>query len=114
MNKTRLPLFFLTFALVAIILFMTDANAHGINTEETKHVFGVHGLSCPFCVIGVKNTFKKIKGVESVSVNMNESNVTVYTQSGICFSNKQLTQIFNDAGFTYHGTVEQPAECDKK
>lgn len=76
-----------------------------------KHVFGVHGLSCPFCAVGIKKTFKKIKGVQSVDVSLKHGTVTVYTNKGICFSKKELNRLFKKTGFTYHGTVVKPKNC---
>jgi len=81
--------------------------------QAEKHVFGVHGLSCPFCVIGIKKTFKKIKGVQSVQVSLKRSIVIVYTNKNVCFSTKSLKQIFEKSGFAYHGTIEQPKSCGK-
>jgi len=78
---------------------------------SVKHVFGVHGLSCPFCAVGIKKTFKKIKGVESVTVSLKHSRVTVYTKKGVCFSEKELKALFNKTGFSYHGTVVKPKSC---
>jgi len=83
------------------------------NPVAAKHVFGVHGLSCPFCVIGIKKTFKRIKGVRSVNVSLKRSRVIIYTNKGICFSDKQLKQIFSRAGFSYHGTLSKPKSCGK-
>lgn len=77
-----------------------------------KHVFGVHGLACPFCVIGIKKTFKKMNGVQSVEVSLKHNTVTIYTDKGICFSDEELTQIFNKAAFTYHGTISKLKNCD--
>jgi len=78
-----------------------------------KHVFGVHGLSCPFCAIGIKKTFKKVKGVQSVSVSLKNGTVTVYTNPGKCFSKKEIVRLFKKSGFTYHGTSKQPKSCGK-
>jgi len=78
-----------------------------------KHVFGVHGLSCPFCVIGVKKTLKKINGVQSVEVSLKHSTVTVFTDKDICFSDEELKKLFAKAGFSYHGTISTPEGCEK-
>ena len=80
---------------------------------EMKHVVGVHGLSCPFCVIGVKKTLVKMKGVKSVEVSLKHKTVTIYTNKGVCFSDKELKKIFANAGFSYHGTILRPEGCKK-
>ncbi len=81
------------------------------NPVAVKHVFGVHGLTCPFCAVGIKKTFKKIKGVQSVNVSLKHGRVTVYTNKGVCFSKEELKQLFKKTGFTYHGTIVKPKSC---
>lgn len=78
---------------------------------NVKHVFGVHGLSCPFCVHGIKKTFKNIKGVQSVDVSLKRKTVTIYTAKDKCFSDDELDDIFSKAGFSYHGTISKPKSC---
>jgi len=97
--------------LIPVLAFTlsTDVMANAL----VKHVFGVHGLSCAFCVIGVKRTFKKVKGVHSIAVSLKHSTVTVYTKKGVCFSKKELKRLFGKAGFTYHGTLVRPRSCGK-
>jgi len=104
--------------MVSLTLLTGGAMAYADNTATAnnpsgvvKHVFGVHGLSCPFCVIGVKKTFKKIQGVRSVDVSLKNNTVTVYTVKGKCFSDQELKALFNQAGFSYHGTISKPKTC---
>ena len=106
--------------LAPLLLFTLTISVYGSNAQSpaseqtvTKHVFGVHGLSCPFCVAGVKKIFKKIKGVQSVDVSLKNKTVTVYTDKGICFTEKELKSLFSKAGFTYHGTMVSTKDCDK-
>jgi len=106
--------------LFIFVLFFVPFNisVYAGNTESAeneliseKHVFGVHGLSCPFCVIGVKKTFKKIDGVQSIEVSLKHSTVTILTSKGVCFSDEELKSIFGKAGFSYHGTISKPTGC---
>ena len=104
--------------LVPLLAFMLSTDAMAANVTSTtkpvattKHVFGVHGLSCPLCAIGIKKTFKKVKGVQSVNVSLKNSTVTVYTNKGVCFSKKELKALFNKTGFSYHGTLVKPKSC---
>jgi len=102
-----IPIFTLFFSSSVI-----TANANPRNKPGTvTHVFGVHGLACPFCAIGIKKTFKKVKGVQSVKVSLKHNIVTVYTNKGICFSKDELKSLFAKTGFTYHGIVKQPKNC---
>jgi len=100
---------------VLALLLSSGAITADANTKSepsaAKHVFGVHGLACAFCAIGVKKVFKKMKGVQSVKVSLKYKEVTVYTNKGICFSKSELKSLFAKTGFTYHGTVKQPKNC---
>lgn len=102
---------FLIFSSIMPALAVQSTSAKEMPSILEKHVFGVHGLSCPFCSIGIKKTFLKIKGVEKAEVDSKNGSVTVYTKKGICFSHQELKKIFNRSGFTYHGTAEQPKSC---
>jgi len=64
-------------------------------------------------VIGIKKIFKKIKGVQSVEVSLKHNTVTIYTDKGVCFSHKELKQLFSKAGFSYHGIISKPKSCGK-
>ena len=105
--------------LVPLLSLPLATNVMAANTPQSKnpavvrHVFGVHGLACPFCAIGIKKTFKKIDGVQSVEVSLKHKQVTVFTNEGVCFSQKELKSLFEKTGFTYHGTIEQPKSCGK-
>lgn len=106
MKKFLLALF------IPLFLMGLNAPLYAANKPAiVKHVFGVHGLSCPFCAIGIKKTFKKVKGVQSVNVSLKNGTVTVYTKKGICFSKKELEALFAKTGFSYHGTVVKPKSC---
>jgi len=106
---------------ISIFLLSLGTGAYAANTQlaanapvAVRHVFGVHGLSCPFCAVGIKKTFKKIKGVQSVKVSLKHKRVTVYTNKGICFSDNRLKKIFSNAGFSYHGTLSKPKNCGNR
>jgi len=113
MNKylllSLIPLLFVFFN--TSVLASNALGANDVAHEEVKHVFGVHGLSCPFCVIGIKKTLKEVAGVQSVEVSLKNKTVTVYTKRGICFSDEQLKEIFSRSGFSYHGTILKPQSC---
>ena len=112
MMKRLLVSFLISFLAFAFSMGAVAATSNPANKPSTvKHVFGVHGLSCPFCAVGIKKTFKKIKGVQSVDVSLKHGRVTVYTNKGICFSKKELKRLFKKTGFTYHGTVVKPKNC---
>ncbi len=113
--KKRSLLFLFPLLLLSLNTFVYASNPQLAAKKLTfaKHVFGVHGLSCPFCAVGIKKTFMKIKGVRSVDVSLKSNRVTVYTDKGMCFSDKDLKNIFSKAGFSYHGIISNPKNCSK-
>ena len=111
-NKTTALTILISFLTLAINTGATAAKvASATQPVATKHVFGVHGLACPFCAVGVKKTFNKVKGVQSVKVSLKNKTVTVYTHKGVCFSKKELKALFAKTGFSYHGTLVKPKSC---
>ena len=61
----------------------------------------VDGLACPYCAYGIEKKLKAIDGVESVEVDLDKGLVRVRTHDDLHFSEPQLRQLFQDAGFTY-------------
>jgi len=98
--------------LVAMIASISSMDIMA-KTTAVKHVFGVHGLSCPFCAVGIQKTFKKIKGVQSTDVSLKNNTVTLKTNKGICFTDSELKKLLGKTGFTFHGIIEQPDSCKK-
>ena len=94
-----------------LILSLLMSPAAATSATDSRHIYSVLGLSCPFCALGIKNTFKKIKGVTTIKVNMNKGLVTIQTEKGLCFSTQELKTIFMKAGYTYKQTLEVPKEC---
>lgn len=103
-------LLMLSFSLLVLPVFAISNELDIENPKAGKYVLRVHGLACPFCVIGLKKTLKKIKGVKSVKVSLKYKTVTLYTTKGICFSDGEMKKIFGKAGFSFHG-MSKPEGC---
>ena len=78
---------------------------------EKEYKMRVDGMACPYCAYGIEKKFKKIDGVKTIDVDLNEGIVSVCTSDQIDFSDDQLTQLFKDAGFTYRST-ETEEQCE--
>jgi len=72
----------------------------GSAMAQTKHVIGVHGMSCPFCAYGLEKKLKKVKDVESVTIDLNEGEVVVIAKAGATIKEESLRKAVHDAGFT--------------
>ena len=67
---------------------------------QTKHVIGVDGMSCPFCAYGLEKKLKKVKDVESVTIDLNEGKIMVMAKAGATIKEESLRKAVHDAGFT--------------
>jgi len=72
----------------------------GSAMAQTKHVIGVDGMSCPFCAYGVEKKLKKVKDVESVTIDLNEGEIMVIAKAGATIKEESLRKAVHDAGFT--------------
>ncbi len=72
----------------------------GSAMAQTKHVIGVDGMSCPFCAYGLEKKLKKVKDVESVTIDLNEGEIMVIAKAGATIKEESLRRAVHDAGFT--------------
>ncbi len=73
----------------------------------TQYNMRVDGLACPFCAYGIEKKFTKTEGVESVEIDLKNGLVIVQTEESKTFTEAQLKQIINDAGFTMKSVTEE-------
>ena len=76
--------------------------------DGTRYELRVDGLACPFCAYGIEKKLNAIDGVDEVDIDLNHGLVTVYVIEGTSFNDSQMTELFNDAGFTYRSMTETP------
>jgi len=79
---------------------------------QTKYVIGVDGMSCPFCAYGLEKKLRKMKDVESVTIDLNEGEAVVVAKAGTTIKEKALRKAVKEAGFTV-SSVEM-VETDTK
>jgi len=63
-------------------------------------IIAVDGLSCPFCTYGLEKNLKKVKGIESVSIDMKTGHATVTLKQDVRVEDQALRQAVKKAGFT--------------
>jgi len=73
----------------------------------TQYQMRVDGLACPYCAYGIEKKLNAIDGVEKIDVDLENGLVIVDVIEGVKLSDEQMTQLFNDAGFTYRSKTEK-------
>jgi len=89
-------------AMILLTAFSTAVLAAG-----TQYVMRVDGLACPFCAYGIEKKLDAVDGVERIDVDLKQGLVTVDTAAGVTLSDSQMTQLFDDAGFTYRSMTSK-------
>ncbi len=76
--------------------------------DGTRYELRVDGLTCPFCAYGIEKKLNAIDGVNDVDTDLSSGLVTVNVAEGAALNDSQMTDLFNDAGFTYRSMTETP------
>ena len=76
--------------------------------DGTRYELRVDGLVCPFCAYGIEKKLNAIDGVDEVVIDLTSGLVTVDVTEGAVLNDSQMTELFNDAGFTYRSMTETP------
>lgn len=76
--------------------------------DGTRYQMRVDGLACPYCAYGIEKNLKKIDGVETIEVDLNNGLVTVNVAAGVTLTDTQMTKLFTDAGFTFRSMSAVP------
>ena len=87
------------------LLWATGAFAAGM-----QYKIRVDGLACPYCAYGIEKKLNKLEGVKFLDMDLEKGVVTVNTFEGVTLSEKQMTQLFKDAGFTYRSMESRSME----
>ena len=59
----------------------------------------VKGMVCSFCAQGIKKTFLRKDGVESVDVDLDKKIVTIKTKQGTTLPDAEVKESIVDAGY---------------
>ena len=84
-------------ALLLLILLSPPAWAgQGAGVYE----LGVDGLGCPFCAYGIEKQLTRIRGVESLDIDIREGVVIVGMAKGATLDEAAAKKAVTDAGFS--------------
>jgi len=78
--------------LISMFLFAPVAYADRITVS-------VKGMVCSFCAQGIKKTFTRKEGVESVDVDLDKKIVTITTKQGAALTDAEVKESIVDAGY---------------
>jgi copper chaperone CopZ len=67
----------------------------------------IHGIACSFCTYGLEKKIKKIKGVETVSIDVTQGKVVITMRSPAILERESLGKVVKDAGFTLKAFTAQ-------
>ena len=87
---------------IAILLVLISLVGFGVaqTRTSTKYVIGVNGLTCPFCAYGLEKKLKKVKGVETVSIDLEKDEAVVVIKAGATVEEESLRKAVRGAGFS--------------
>ena len=96
----------------AMVVLAVVSLIAGFAMAQSKHVIGVDGMSCPFCAYGLEKKLRKVKDVESVTIDLNKGEVVVSAKAGSTIQEESLRKAVHDAGFTVSSfkKMEDPSE----
>lgn len=60
----------------------------------------VDGLSCPFCAYGLEKNLKKLEGVETIKIDVENAFVLLTIAEGKSIDEATIRKNIKDAGFT--------------
>ena len=92
---------------IILMILLALAWNTAVLAAGTQYTMRVDGLACPYCAYGIEKKLNKVDGVEKIDVDLNNGLVIVNVAEGVKLSNEQMTQLFNDAGFTYRSMTEK-------
>ena len=93
-SDVGMPLFWMLLFLISLGLIpMAEAQVSGVTVA-------VDGMSCPFCAFGVEKRLKKVKGVDSVAVDLKSGSATLTVLKGKTIHVDQVPAAVKAAGFT--------------
>lgn len=96
--------------LVQLLIINTALAAHEQIVE-----FELSGLTCSFCVYGLKKNLEKHTDVEKAKISLKQNKARIHLIPNAKITIKELEEIIKDAGFSsgnsqFYGRAEHP--CD--
>lgn len=74
---------------------------------ETLYEIRVDGLACPYCAYGIEKKFMQREGVIQFDMDLEKGLVKVTLKDGEEMTERQLKQLFDEAGFSYRSVTKK-------
>ena len=102
------------FFIFATLLFFAFPS---IAKHEQVVEIDLSGLTCSFCVYGLKKNLEKHDDVEKADISLKQNKTRIHLKPGATVNEEELKEIIKDAGFSsgnsqHYGKSEHP--CDTK
>lgn len=99
------------FVMTTLLLLSYSVVAKHEQTVEIE----LSGLTCSFCVYGLKKNLEKHDDVEKADISLKNNKTRIHLKPGATVTEEELKEIIIDAGFDsgeaqHYGRVEHP--CD--
>ncbi|MEF9475313.1 MAG: heavy-metal-associated domain-containing protein [Candidatus Mariimomonas ferrooxydans] len=91
----RTLLIYITVLLFSVIINISLASAKILSAKVS-----VDGLACPFCAYGVEKKLKRVKGVGSMDIRMQEGTVTLTAEQGQSIDFAEVPGAIKNSGFS--------------
>lgn len=85
---------------ITALLFLVIINVPLASAEILSVTVSVDGLACPFCAYGVEKKLKRVKGVGSMDIKMQEGTVTMAAKQGQSIDIAEVPGAIKDSGFS--------------
>ncbi|MCF6261993.1 MAG: heavy-metal-associated domain-containing protein [Xanthomonadales bacterium] len=80
--------------------------------ENVQYTMRVDGMACPYCAYGIEKKLKAIEGIQSIDIDLDKGLVIVISDQSVDLSDKKMTSLFQDAGFTFR-SMKKAAVVDE-
>ncbi|MBZ9730745.1 heavy metal translocating P-type ATPase [Salegentibacter sp. JZCK2] len=88
---------------------LQDSNYEIYREDEMSQTYSVSGMTCKGCKAHVEETLKKVEGVKSAKVNLEKSEVKIFSKENVPL--KKLQQTLKDDGDNYQ--IHEPGKEPK-
>lgn len=82
------------------IIFLALFCVCNVNAQVEIVEITIHGLACPFCAYGVEKKLKKLDGVKSLDIRINDGLAILIAEKGKSIDVHHVPKAVKDAGFT--------------
>jgi copper chaperone len=74
---------------------------------DTLYEIRADGLACPYCAYGIEKKFMQRGGVKQFDMDFEKGVVKVTLKDGAEMTERELKQLFDEAGFTYRSVTKK-------